>query len=220
MRVVALSDTHTMHEKIQVPDGDLLIYAGDSLSSGGKAEFMRFRDWWMALPHKRKVLIAGNHDWFFEHEPALVHDLLPGTSYLCDSGGTLSPEEINIWGSPYTPEFCNWAFNVTRGLLYAKHWRKIPQGLDILITHGPPLGILDQKNPRHPDSRDVYVQSVHLGDEELARAVQETRPKHHIFGHIHGSGGLSLTIGETTYHNAAIVDEAYRPAHQPIVFEV
>lgn len=107
---------------------------------------------------------------------------------------------LGFWGSPYTPEFLHWAFMYPRGKAADEHWDRIPNGLDVLITHGPPFGILDQTTP----------DGNHLGCERLLVAVQEKRPKLHVFGHIHGGAG-TRNIGATQFVNAAYLNEIYRP---------
>jgi hypothetical protein len=104
------------------------------------------------------------------------------------------------WGSPYTPEFLNWAFMYPRGSSANRYWDQIPHGLDVLITHGPPFGILDQTAPGEQ----------HLGCEELLKAVEEKKPRVHLFGYIHGGAGL-FENEATRFVNAAYLNERYKP---------
>ena len=85
-------------------------------------------------------------------------------------------DNITFWGSPYTPEFLNWAFMYPRGTSSKLYWNLIADNLDVLVTHGPPFGILDETAPG----------KEHLGCEELLNAVKEKEPRVHLFGHIHG----------------------------------
>jgi Icc-related predicted phosphoesterase len=87
-----------------------------------------------------------------------------------------------------------------RGSAARKYWDQIPDNLDVLITHGPPFGILDQVTPG----------GTHLGCEELLKAVQEKKPKVHVFGHIHGGAG-AFENGVTRFVNAAYRNERYKP---------
>lgn len=206
MRVVAMSDTHQWHD-FPVPDGDLLIHAGDMGLEGNSIELERFSNWWNKLPHEHKVFVPGNHDWIFQRAESNARIFLPTTHVLIDQ-----PVEIEgkkIWGSPYTPWFYDWAFNVPRGMLH-EHWDLIPNGLDVLITHGPPFGILDQARPRI---------SSNVGDKELLEAVLEKKPKHHVFGHIHGSYG-NMRRDDTHFYNLSVVNEAYQQVHKPTIFEI
>jgi len=217
MHVVALSDTHNRHNDVIVPDGDLLLFAGDALGRGSGKEFRAFADWWGTLPHRYKVFVPGNHDFACEKQPAACEDMLnekTTTHFLIDDGVCL--EGHVIWGSPYTPWFYDWAFNVPRGMLKPQHWDKIPVHTDILITHGPPMGILDQSIPNYSD---------HVGDQEIADMLHaddgRLTPKHHIFGHIHGSYGVRVdSLSKTVFHNVAVCDEAYQPVNAPQEFEI
>ena len=117
MKVVSVSDTHLFHDErnhLVIPDGDILIHAGDGTFRGTEKETIRWLDWMVSLPHSKKVFIAGNHDWMFQtdSERAKILALERGLIYLQDSEVTI--EGFRIYGSPWTPEFCNWAFNVKR----------------------------------------------------------------------------------------------------------
>src|SRR3974390_2505199 len=224
MKVVLISDTHGLHNSIRVPNGDVLIHAGDLSPSGTDSEISEAARWFGALPHRHKIVIAGNHDWLFERQPSRASALLrsAGVIYLEDSG--TSVDGLTIYGSPRQPEFMHWAFNVPRGRL-TRYWRHIPHGLDILITHGPPYGILDQRVS--PSMRRVapwedeepFGGSDHVGDEELLVAVEIAKPQVHVFGHIHGSYGRTQN-NDTTCLNAAICNENYEPIHEPWVTDV
>lgn len=126
--------------------------------------------------------------------------------YLCDTGITI--EGINIWGSPITPTFFNWAFNRDRGSNIAKYWDKIPQNTDILITHGPPSGILD---------RTISGSNAGCGD--LLKKIELIKPKYHLFGHIHEAYGVYETA-HTTFINGSILDEDYRISNPSVSFNI
>lgn len=207
MRIVAISDTHTRHKYIDVPPGDILIHAGDFCGHGDLWEARNFFDWFSKLPHKHKICIAGNHDVLFEKMPEIALSLVPpGVVYLQDNltvaGG------LKIYGSPWQPRFLNWAFNIDRGLLWKK-WAKIPEGVDILVTHGPPSdklgGVLE-------DGEDV-------GDEELLERIKVIKPRVHVSGHIHCGNGKREKFG-ITFVNAAICTEEYQPIQKPIVVDL
>jgi Icc-related predicted phosphoesterase len=160
-----------------------------------------------SLGYKHVLLIAGNHDWVFECRKG--DDLrLRNMTYLEDSGVEL--DGLKFYGSPHQPEFYSWAFNLPRnGEALRRYWSLIPDDTDVLITHGPPWGILDQ--PRRGDQ--------HAGCELLARRVSEVRPRVHIFGHIHGGYGR-VQVGPTLFVNACLCDEEYRPVNDPQVIEI
>ncbi len=205
MKIVCISDTHGKHDQIQIPKGDILIHAGDFTKRGLIAEVQQFNQWLAAQPHKYKIVIAGNHDFLFEQNPVLAQSLLSEIIYLEDN--FIEIEGIRFWGSPITPWFFDWAFNRQRGAEIAAHWKKIPQGIDILITHGPPKGILD-----------LTLHGLEVGCEDLLEVVQRIRPQYHIFGHIHEAYGIAQ-IGNTHFINASILDINYKPAHAPVVLE-
>jgi Icc-related predicted phosphoesterase len=209
MRIVCLSDTHLRHRSylIKVPECDLLIHSGDALVAGDKEELHAFLDWFSELPAKHKVYVAGNHDVLFEKDPVHARALIPeGVVYLQDS--EVEIEGLRIWGSPWQPEFQNWAFNLPRGDALRTKWSQVPNDLDILVTHSPPYGILDINAFGDP-----------VGCEELRAAINLRPPRLHVFGHVHGSYGLKQ-VGPTLHVNASICDEAYRAVHSPVVLEM
>lgn len=181
MRLVILSDTHGLHNQFRCPDGDVLIHAGDCTDDIGQASLRNFLKWFESHPQKHKILIAGNHDGAFEKWPdlarAMVKEIAPSVTYLQDSGCEIGG--YKFWGSPVTPEFCNWHFNRERGEGIKRHWDMIPRNTDVLITHGPAWNILDKGG----------FNEDHCGCRDLRDALEEIQPRLHIFGHIHYSYG-------------------------------
>lgn len=200
MRLVVISDTHGLHDRIDsLPDGDILIHAGDFMNSElDLKEILSFNQWLGEQPFKQRIVCAGNHNRAFENMPEIARGLLTNAIYLENDGITI--DGVSFWGSPYTPEFMNWAFMYPRGGTAKRYWDLIPNGLDVLITHGPPHGILDQAAPG----------LEHLGCGELRKAVDAKKPRIHIFGHIHGGAG-TFENGTTRFVNAAYLNEAYKP---------
>lgn len=187
-----------------MPEGDVVVHAGDVTSSGSRYEVMQFLDWFTELDYDYKVFIAGNHDWFFEKEES--HELVPDNIiYLNDSGAMV--QDKYFWGSPVQPTFHNWAFNRERGDEINEHWNLIPNTVDVLITHGPPLVL------------DITTRGDEVGCHDLQEAIDRVNPILHVFGHIHESYGIVRDI-ETTYINASQLDERYQLANKPIVFEL
>lgn len=205
MKIVAISDTHEKHKNLKIPNGDILIVAGDITERIYSISAEMFNAWLGELPHKYKIVIAGNHDFYFQHFPDRIEKTLSNAIYLNESSVTI--EGIRIWGTPWSKWFYDWAFNIPVGT-DAEYWKKIPDGIDILVTHGPPYGILDT----------VKSNNKSAGCTELLKAVQRVKPKLHIFGHIHESYGTYSTK-ETTFINASICNEQYEPINKPIVYE-
>jgi len=218
MRIVCLSDTHNLHGRIAVPDGDVLVHAGDLTMRGTAEEIARFDSWLAAQPHREKIVVAGNHDFLFEREPERARQLLTAGTYLCDSG--LTVEGVRFWGSPWQPWFMDWAFNLPRGSALEARWRLIPEGTDVLVTHSPPHGILDEVARLLSFEIEAgHGPDAHVGCEELRKAVERLRPRLHVFGHIHESYGRESRDG-VAFVNASNCDRRYRPVNPPVVVDL
>jgi Icc-related predicted phosphoesterase len=216
IKIVCVSDTHLAHQDKgarfpYMPAGDIIIHAGDATYQGSPTEIQHFINWFSKLDYKHKVFVSGNHDWLFQRNPALARAMLAdaGIIYLEDSEITIAG--LRIYGSPWQPKFGDWAFNLPRGEALKQVWDKIPEGIDILVTHGPPWGVGDQ-----------LFGGRRAGCEELDKAVARVKPRLHVFGHIHrGYGfykkGIYVPCDSV---NAAICDESYYPANQPIVVKL
>ena len=207
MQLILISDTHGQHQKLNLPSTDMLIHAGDISSRGSKAEIIDFLNWFEKQDAPHKIFIAGNHDFFFEHTSAEeINNTIPkNITYLNDSGVTI--DGINIWGSPVQPWFHNWAFNRQRGEDINKHWKLIPEGTDILITHGPAYGILDRT-----------INNELVGCEDLLERIKFIQPKLCVFGHIHEAYGIQQAHG-TDFVNASVLDIQYRQVNDPVEYE-
>ena len=205
-RLVALADTHLFHEDLvrrgPIPDGDILAHAGDLLQYGTLDELDRAIAFFGALPHATKVIVAGNHEMCLEKTPDTARTRLrdAGFLYLEDESTTI--HGLHFYGSPWQPKFYFWAFGAARGPELAAKWTKIPDHVDVLVTHGPPHGLGD---------RIVWNGAErHVGCVDLAKRVREVAPKLHLFGHIHQDPGR-WTEGETLYANVT-TSEGEHPA--------
>lgn len=209
MKLVLISDTHGKHEEVRVPDGDVLIHAGDLTMVGNAAEYYSVADWLNAQPHKHIIVIAGNHD--FGSDLLFYSMLDPRIHYLSNSGVEL--DGVKFWGSPVTPRFGAWAHMLPRnGEEIKECWNKIPLDTRVLITHGPPKGVLD-----------MTIAGDNAGCEELFDVVtHKVQPELHVFGHIHEGYGSFDTqpANGPLYVNASIVNEFYRVANTPVVVEI
>jgi predicted phosphohydrolase len=176
LRIVAVADTHLFHADLDVPDGDVFVHAGDLCRGGDLDELREAAAWIAGLPHRHKVIIAGNHDWAFARDPAAARAAIAGMTYLEDTEVTI--DGLRFYGSPWQPAFNDWAFNLPRGPALADVWARIPTGIDVLVTHSPPDGFGD----RSPDGDRA-------GCADLRARLRDVRPRLHVFGHIHQDGG-------------------------------
>lgn len=199
VKVTAISDLHGTLPKLE--GGDLLIVAGDLTARDTLRQHDEFCEWLDVQGYAKKVVIAGNHDGNISGDPI---NCLRNCIYLQDSGTEF--EGIKIWGSPWTPTFCDWHFMLPRGEPINAKWVLIPEDTDILVTHGPPLGKLDKTDGER------------AGCYDLLKAVCRIKPRYHIFGHIHEGYGQAEFDG-ITYINASHMDENYNPINRPISFE-
>jgi len=206
IRIVLLADTHQLHREVDIPDGDLLIHSGDfTMFSRSLRSIVDFNEWLGELPHRWKVVVPGNHETFLQTDP-LNPSLISNATVLVNEGVQIAG--LHIWGSPVThgsgPAF-RMAGAEDRRRLYAT----IPSDTDILITHGPPHGILDR----------VPGTDIHAGDPVLLEAVTRVQPKLHVFGHLHGAYGTFET-GNTLFVNAALLGPDGDIAEKPIALRI
>jgi Icc-related predicted phosphoesterase len=210
MLITIISDTHTKHHHIpkeHLPGGDMIIHCGDISSRGYREEVRLFLEWFTDLDsYTHKVFIAGNHDFFFEDNPLQSKELVQEYSniiYLQDN--MVEIEGVKIYGSPWQPEFYNWAFNLPRnGEKLKEKWKAIPENIDILITHGPPFGCLDKT-----------IQGQSVGCEILTEEIKRINPIIHCFGHIHYSYGY-MQRDNINFINACSLGENYVYQNKPL----
>lgn len=245
MRVVLISDTHGRHKHLTskamgpiLPEGDLLIHAGDFTGIGQKGEVESFIKWAVQQAPKYThgvVFIAGNHDKSFDpkffrayedsdlwddqshlKKPTWLRNILSdlesgstGVTYL--ENQSVEINGLKVWGSPVTPWFHGdrWAFNKHRGSEIEEVWDQIPLDTDIIVTHGPVAYKLD-----YVPSSNEYV-----GCEDLRKTVEKIKPILHVSGHIHEGHGVEMSM-RTLYANASICDRFYDPVNKPIVLDI
>jgi len=218
MIITFISDTHTKHRHCEddLPGGDLLIHAGDLMNSGyDENDVWEFLDWFdKQEQYDTKVFIAGNHDRMFEDKPEQVMGIINSykwIDYLQDNWLEVGndTERVKIYGSPWQPEFYNWAFNLPRnGWELELKWKDIPNDTDILITHGPAWGHLDV----------TPYGNLNVGCELLRVRLDELKPKIHVFGHVHSGYGYKFHNG-THFINAAVLNERYNYKNKPITMD-
>jgi Icc-related predicted phosphoesterase len=207
--VVAMADLHGRLPL--VPPCDLLLIGGD-LCPHGQTEAQAgwlggaFKGWLDRIPAKEVVAVAGNHDWILERAPHLVPELR--WRYLQDRGVELFG--LKIYGTPWQPRFFDWAFNLDEPALEIK-FSRIPDGADVVVSHGPPFGIGDVA-PRPWGGENV-------GSPSLRKRLLEVRPQLSVFGHIHEGRGVYHHDG-VVFANATLVNQRYEMVYTPMLFQI
>jgi len=204
MKIIAFSDVHGQYTELendmpssdktmpQIPECDVLIFAGDYSWASGVKSSIKFINWFVKQPGKHKILVPGNHDYSID----LIESL--GIEVLINRGITI--EGTKFFGSPYTPMFNNWNF-MNREEDLEKMYSNFPDEVDVLITHGPPFGILDK-------FAEYTGCENRLGSLSLLEYVKKVNPKVHIFGHNHEAG--HCPDGITDFYNVSLLDQDYR----------
>jgi len=235
VRIVCISDVHNRYSNMpRIPPGDILVISGDLTMAGSPAEIESFIAWVLSIDNFQHIVFtAGNHDISLDTDyykkTFRIKEIMSekqrteasisirkkarelsskNIHYLENESVTLNG--LKFWGSPITPEFCNWSFAKYRGLNIDEVWEKIPDDTDIVITHGPPAGIGDIN-----ERERINCGCVNL----LWHVSERVKPKLHIFGHIHEDRGV-FTDGTTNFVNCAICTRKYRPENFPIIVDV
>lgn len=199
MKFVIISDNHNYYD-MKVPEGDVLIHCGDFSFRGDPLEVLEFQEWIKKQPHKHKLFVWGNHEVWVEQNYSPAVTLVSGG--ICVHNIEKKVEGLRVLGSSVTPPFGRWAFMMEKDRR-KKYWETLPE-CDILITHGPPLEILD-----------LNIDGEHCGCGYMREYVDRVKPKLHCFGHIHESYGQYEQSG-TLFVNASVMNERYKPVNMPI----
>ena len=207
MVLVLFGDTHELHREVEVPAGDILIGVGDfTMFSKNLAAIEDFNEWLGELPHRHKIVVPGNHEFFLESNPER-RSLLDNANVLIDE--SIEIEGLHIYGSPMTPLY-GAAFGKSSAKDRERHWSHVPKDTHVLITHGPPFGILDLS----PD------QAERMGDPELRKRVTALPAlRLHAFGHVHGAYG-SVEQDGVTFANVALMGLLGDLVQAPIVLRM
>lgn len=202
MKIVGISDIHNRQKQVGLPEGDVLVCAGDLTGAGNIWEVADFAQWLAEQKFKHKLVIAGNHDWAFEDRPDEARELMKEAGAIYLENSEVIIDGVKFWGSPWTPRFFDWAFNADPDKL-KECWDAIPADTDVLITHGPPYGILD-----------INREGQHCGCSLLLDAVTRVNPQLHLFGHIHEGSGY-MHGGQTHFMNVSVVNRSYYVVNPP-----
>lgn len=224
IKLVCISDTHYIQvlENLILPDdASILCHLGDYSMMGDPEEVIDFFHWLKAVANKFKAVLFlnGNHDFLLENDPESFNELLSilpeNVKNLHNSGVEI--DGIKFYGFPHVPALPNWAFTKERGEKMKKCTDTIPK-CDVLLSHGPPYGILDEAiRPGWVESG--YANYEHVGCQELNDRVFEINPKLHLFGHIHEARNFKK-LGDTTFVNCSILDRRYKLKYKPIEIEL
>lgn len=216
MKITAISDLHGhLPHFEEINQSEVLFIAGDICPNGNAKQQLywletKFKVWLNTI--KIPVFgIAGNHDWpfFSEKFPELkkrIDKIGLNWTYLQDSGAEI--HGFKIWGTPWQPEFFDWAFNLKEQDL-AEKFKLIPLDTDILISHGPPHGYGDY----------VIRDNENVGSVSLLNRIKDVNPKLCIFGHIHENRGV-WESEKTIFVNVTIVNERYKMVYRPFEYEL
>ena len=210
MKIWHISDTHGFHHMLEIPsDIDMVIHSGDGSNFRdiykNEVEFQDFIYWYSRVPIKYKIFIAGNHDSALEKNLFNVKKQMEDSDIIYLENSDVTVEGIKIWGSPHTPSFGNWSFMKARAKL-DRVWKSIPDDTDIIVTHGPPKGILDS-------SFDHNNNIERCGCNALKKRILDIQPTLVLFGHIHNckdiinAGTLKLSAYDTIFSNGSVVTD-------------
>lgn len=212
MKIVIISDTHSKHRSLTIPEADVIICCGDITYRGELNIIEDFANWMKELPVKHRVVIFGNHETGMSngYKRKIALDMLAknNITYLEDSEVII--DGIKFYGSPVTPRFFDWEWNKNRGPEINQYWDLIPDNTNVLITHGPPKNILDE-----------ILNKDRVGCEDLAKKILELKKlKLHCFGHLHLNGNTTVDVDGVKFVNAAICDDSYMPNRPPVIVEI
>jgi Icc-related predicted phosphoesterase len=188
MRIVQISDTHSRHHLLtSIPEGDILVHCGDFSDNGTEDEVLDFLNWFIELPHSHKIFVTGNHDlclWDADD----IEDLPNNVHFLQDKGITING--VRFFGI---------AYNHQTGI--------IPDDTDVLVTHEPPLGIMDE------------TMNMNWGNPAILQRVMQIKPKYHLFGHAHQASGVTVCKG-IIFSNGSVLNDFGDYTYAPRVFEI
>lgn len=209
MKIVMISDVHCKWDSLVIPECDVLISCGDYSFRGEREVVRDFHTWLNEQEANHIISLQGNHElWVeknFNEAKELALSVCPAVHFIDE--GPIEIEGVRFYGSAVQPTFGRWAWNRDRGPDIKRHWDRIPDNIQVLITHGPPGGILDV----------VYdymgTPNTRVGCNDLMDRIRQLNDlKLHCFGHIHESSGIA-EIENVTYVNAAICNDHYAVAY-------
>lgn len=201
--IACISDTHGQEEYLRIAETDILVHCGDFSNLGSVKEFERFAAWLKKQPQKQIFISPGNHDGLTQEDPdqarAIIEGSRPGVRLMLHEAAEIDGKKWFF--SPWTPEWAGWWWMLGREEIAAK-WAEIPDDTEVLITHGPPKGILDTVE------REI---GVNAGCADLYHRVGQLKQlRHHFYGHLHHSHGQIFVHNGVSFHNCAVLDDKNR----------
>lgn len=221
MRIVCTSDTHFPFGRDLIPDGDVLIHAGDLMYRGDPGEWDSRLESFQMQPHKQKIYVPGNHDYYPFHYRGIARSTLrrdAGVKLDDGNDGVVSLGKgsgLNMLAIPYITGLPGWAYNVEEDWLTG--WlRRIDMSFitpNVVVSHSPPWRIRDAVSKY--EGKDNY------GSTALNKWFYslERKPKLWICGHIHDSYGVEEIEG-CTFANVAMCNEQYKQVNPAMVFDL
>lgn len=207
IRVVLISDTHGDHRSMTIPDGDILIHAGDFTCYGRREQAIDFNDWLGTLPHQYKIVINGNHEsnatWKRE-----ASSILSNAIFLCQQSLELCINgcRINIFGTDFFWPTANCGHPFLD---------QIPNDCDILVCHGPPLGLADGgKGCKYLLKKCISLVAGAGKTEAIGRLRLV------VCGHIHYGYGIDTSLNGLTVVNASNCGSERKVENDPIVLDI
>lgn len=225
MRICAISDLHG--DLIDIEPCDLVLICGDSvplnIQSSSKRTLKwystKFKSWAESLPCEKVLFIAGNHELGFRGHQIIYEKLFNPenkVTYLCNTEyiHKHKDKEYRIFGTPYCKKFGDWAFMYSSSVLWDLY-DKIPENLDILISHDQPFEygdvLLQEDCP--------WADGTHIGNKVLLGAIQRKQPVLQFNGHLHSCSKDPIKIGNTTHYNVSVKDEKYQLVYNPLYID-
>ena len=212
--IVHISDTHSLYYDT-LPDGDILVHTGDFSIGGHFSEYEIFNEWLDKFDHKIKLIVLGNHDLDYYTEKNIdplseANVKLKNARVLNHKDGITNISGINFYAREWYHAH-QWDYRAKPNHPIKKNIYDIPsnKNVDVLLTHGPARGFLD---------------IFDSGSQELLQQINITKPKLHLFGHIHCKNGIDvLEYNDKTktifVNSSSVCEDGSKIVNEPTVIK-
>lgn len=225
MKIVAISDLHGQIPEITEQNYDILCICGDIFPLRAQNNLPQceswlkkvFIPWCESLPCDTVLLIAGNHDLYFERTLGSdIYDVFSHTKIKYLENTSYEINGVTFYGTPYCHEFGNWSFMRSDECL-SEIFENIPEDVDVLLTHDAPYGTSDICLDITP-----WPNAGHIGSIPLRDAILDKAPKLVLHGHLHSTNHNVELMGETDteVYNVSLLNEEYKMAYPPLILEI